>query len=175
LGAAVVYPLIWHFAATGTSPPSVAAAPHSAKPGSTARGALGPSAASQSSERRPEESEASERRAVSRTVTERLPSVPPTPEPVAGPELPHEPTADEPQVPLPAMPELKEALARVAEVQRHAEDPAELDRQVQTLDEDPAKLAKLKALADMFMKLPTPRSDDYLPSPSGAERHSTAR
>jgi len=73
------------------------------------------------------------------------------------------------------MPELKEVLARVAEVQQNAHDPAELDHRIQTLDEDPAKLARLKALADMFMKLPTPRGDDYLPSSSGAERDSPAR
>ena len=175
MGAALVYPLIWHFAATVPSSPSVAAAPQSAKAASPSRGPLDPPAETASSESLAAEGAASEHRGVSRTVTERLPPVPTRVEPVPGPELPQEPTANEPQVALPAMPELREALARVAEVQRHAESPAELDRQVQTLDEDPAKLAKLKALADMFMKLPTPRGDDYLPASSTAEPRSTAR
>jgi hypothetical protein len=61
-------------------------------------------------------------------------------------------------------PELKEALARAAEIQRHAANPAELERAVQELDADPAKLARLKALADMLVQLPAPRGEAYLPS-----------
>ena len=172
----MVYPLIWHFAAAGPASPSGAAVLKSAKAGPTSRVAPRWPGESRPEESRATESEASERRVVSRTMTERLPAPVTTKlEPVPAPELPHEPSVDDPQVPLPVMPELKEVLARVAEVQQHAHDPAELDHQVQTLDADPAKLARLKALADMFIKLPTPRSDDYLPSSSGAEPHPTAR
>jgi hypothetical protein len=90
------------------------------------------------------------------------------------PELPRLPTVDDPNAPLAVMPEMKEVLARVAEVQRHAHNPSELEQQVQELDEDPKKLAKLKAFADMFVKLPPARGDSYFPSPSG-EQPSTSR
>lgn len=70
-------------------------------------------------------------------------------------------------------PELKETLARAADVQQHAASPAELERALQGLDNDPAKLARLKALADMLVQLPTPRGDAYLPS-SGSSAPGTA-
>jgi hypothetical protein len=72
-------------------------------------------------------------------------------------------------------PELQEALARAAEIQRHAANPAELERAVQGLDADPAKLARLKALADMLVQLPTPRGDAYLPSSGSSAPGASAR
>jgi hypothetical protein len=174
VGAALVYPLVWHFSATAPGAPAGAGAPQPTQVPSGARAA--PAAAL--------ESEASERRVVSRTLTERLPASGATRfAPASAPQPPQLPTAAEPQAPTVAepqvppavMPDVKEVLARVAEVQQHAHNPGELDQQVQTLDEDPAKLARLKAFADMFMKLPTPRGDGYLPSSSGPEGHSPAR
>jgi len=90
------------------------------------------------------------------------------------PELPRQPTVQEPNSPLAVMPELKEVLALAAEVQQHAHNPGELAEQVQTLDEDPAKLAKLRAFAETFVQLPPPRGEGYLPSSRGS-RPSPAR
>jgi hypothetical protein len=89
------------------------------------------------------------------------------PEPVAMPALPQMPGVEnprvaQPDVPLPEIAELKETFARMSELQRHAHDPAELDRRVQTMEEDPEKLARLKAIADMFVQLPDSRREDYL-------------
>jgi hypothetical protein len=71
------------------------------------------------------------------------------------------------------MPELKEILAQSGEIQRHAANPAELERALQGVDDDPAKFARLKALADRLVKLPPPRGEAYLPS-SGRSVSSTA-
>jgi hypothetical protein len=94
---------------------------------------------------------------------------PRAPEPVAAraPATPQQPSVQQPRDPLAElvqMPELKETLAQAAEIQRHAANSAELERAVQGLDEDPAKLARLKALADLFVQLPPPRGDAYMPS-----------
>ena len=63
----------------------------------------------------------------------------------------------------------------MAELQQHAHDPAELERRVQTLEEDPAKLAKLKAIADLFVQLPESRSEAYLPVSGDGRRSATSR
>jgi hypothetical protein len=104
----------------------------------------------------------------SRSVTERLPAAIGD-APVSEPELPKLPTVADPNLPLALLQELKPVIARAAQVQQYAHNPSELDKQVQTLDEDPAKLAKLRALAEMFVQLPPPRGDSYLPSSSGAQ------
>jgi hypothetical protein len=171
LGAAVVYPLVWYYSAPG-------AAPTAGKPGLSGEKpvarAVAPAAAPAPASPLTYEPEAPERRVASPIVTERLP-VPTRVAPAAEPELPRLPTVEDPNVPLAGMPEeltavmpeLKDVMARAADVQQHAHDPGALEQRVQTLDEDPAKLAKLKALADMFVQLPTPRSESYLPSSSG--------
>jgi hypothetical protein len=80
---------------------------------------------------------------------------------------PQPPSVQPPNDPLAELgksPELRETLARAAEIQRHAANPAELERALQGLDADPAKLARLKALADTLVQLPTPKGEAYLPS-----------
>lgn len=162
-----MYPLIWYYTA-----------PDSALPGAPLRsGAPTPARAATSPDPKPiRESGASEADAVARRTADALPRSSATDlEPLSGPGSPRLPTADEPEDLLAMMPELKETLARVAEVQQRAHSPQDLDREVQTLDADPAKLAKLKAVADLFVKLPPSRGDDYLPSSSGVVRPSSAR
>ena len=177
LGVAVVYPLVWHYSsqAVGAPPASGAGAP----------------AELRSAERPPVERAGADELpppAATRTLTERLPA-PATHEPVAAleprapepaaarvPAAPQQPTVEQPRDPLAELgqvPELKETLARAAEIQQHAAKPAELERALQGLDEDPAKLARLKALAEMLVQLPAPRGEAYLPS-SGSSGTSTA-
>jgi hypothetical protein len=168
LGAAVVYPLIWYYSAPGAAPAAGTSGPSGARPVVARAAPMAPASPL------PDESEAPELRVASRTVTERLPVATRIP-PAAEPELPRLPTVEDPNAPLAempeelkaVMPELKEVMARAAEVQQHAHDPGALDQRVQTLDEDPAKIAKLKAFADRFVQLPTSRSESYLPSSSG--------
>ena len=173
LGVAVVYPLLWHYSSADV-------------------GGVPSTAAVAASERRGTERSPSDRSGVDqplraeRAVTERLPAAPmrepvatvqpgaPEPALARAPASPQPPSVPEPRDPLAELgqiPELKETLARAAEIQRHAANPAELERAVQGLDEDPAKLARLKALADLLVQLPTPRGDAYLPasgrSPAG--------
>lgn len=165
LGAVVVYPLIWHYW------PSEAAVSATKVAGAAPASATDPSGAVAPSQPEPE--------TAARAVTARLP-VPalgepaplaepraPQPVPARAPTAPQPPSVPQPQDPLSAIgqvPELKETLARAAEIQQHAANPAELEKAVQSLDEDPAKIARLKALADMFVQLPPPRGDAYLPA-----------
>lgn len=89
-----------------------------------------------------------------------------------------QPSLQAPRDPLAELvqnPELKETLARAAEIQRHSANPAELEHALQGLDEDPAKIARLKALADMLVQLPTPRGDAYLPSSGSPATGTPAR
>lgn len=171
LGAAVVYPLIWYYSAPGAVPAAGKSAPSGAKP--VARAAAAAAAPAPTSPLTYER-EAPEQRVALGTVSERLP-VTTSVTPAAEPELPRLPTVEDPNLPVAGMPEelqavmpeLKEVMARAADIQQHAHDPRELDRRVQTFDEDPVKLAKLRALADMLVQLPPPRSESYLPSSNG--------
>ncbi|MEO8179660.1 MAG: hypothetical protein ABI895_12575 [Deltaproteobacteria bacterium] len=175
LGAAMVYPVIWHYSAPGpvssakisSGPQPVTAAASSPEPAPAGALTYEPSALTY-------EPAAPEREVGSRRVSERLP-VATNGGPASEPELPRLPTVEDPNAPLAAvMPELKEVLALAAEVQQHAHNPGELAEHVQTLDEDPAKLAKLRAFAETFVQLPPPRGEAYLPS-SSRSRPSTAR
>ncbi|HEU4580188.1 MAG TPA: hypothetical protein VFS67_18145 [Polyangiaceae bacterium] len=162
LGVAVVYPLFWHYSS----------AEGEVSPGREAPRAVAANAASGRAEA--EQAPPAE----ARTLRERLPaatvgapgSAQPRvsqPVPARAAEAPQQPSVQQPGDPLAELvqtPELKEALARAAEIQRHAANPAELERAVQELDADPAKLARLKALADMLVQLPAPRGEAYLPS-----------
>lgn len=158
LGVAVAYPLIWYYSAP--APAVRSASLEGVKPPASAAGPTRSSPA-------PGEAEGPERHVASRSVTERLP-VATGAGPATEAVLPKLPTVEDPDVPLAMMAELKPVIARAAQVQQYAHNPGALDKQVQTLDEDPAKLAKLRALAEMFMQLPPPRGDSYLPSSTGA-------
>jgi len=164
LGAAVVYPLIWYYSEPSPEQPSAPSGPEGARPMA--------SAASRAPAKPPiDEDQGQKRRMASRSVTERLPTSAAS---VREPELPRLPTVDDPKAALAVMPELRPVIARAAQVEQYAHNPGELDKQLQTLEEDPAKLAKLRAFAEMFVQLPPPRGDGYLPSSSGPPS-STAR
>lgn len=180
LGVAVVYPLMWHYSSQGAE-------------GLPATTAVSP-AERRNAERAPPEraAEAPAQVQLTRTAMEPLPAPvaaqairepvaapePRVPEPLAAqaPSPPRQPSvqqAPDPLAELGQMPEMKEALAEAGEVQRHAANPAELERALQGIDDNPAKLARLKALADLLVKLPPPRGDAYLPS-SGSSVTGTA-
>lgn len=103
-------------------------------------------------------------------------ALPIEPELPRGPELPRAPKVAEPKVEapnlaLPAFPELQEILGQMKDLQQHAHDPRELEKRVQAIEEDPQKVARLRAIADMFVKLPPSRGESYLPA--GDTRPST--
>ncbi|MEY4545463.1 MAG: hypothetical protein RL685_1658 [Pseudomonadota bacterium] len=176
-GAAVVYPLVWYYYS----------GPGAAQP--VATGAARPSGQQQVQGSSPEPvfaepaqpgvfdpggSEGEPR--VSRSASKHLPSTAPQFRLPIEPELPRdpnveEPTVDAPNVPLPAFAELQEVLGQMKELQQHAHDPAALEKRVQQIEEDPQKVAKLRAIADMFVKMPASRGESYLPT--GATAPST--
>ena len=178
-GVAAVYPLVWHYSSrdAGDLPTTTAAV----TPEQRSAEGLPPE------QPRAEELESAR---AGRTVGERLPASltrdplaavePRAPEPAAAraPAAPQQPSVQQPRDPLAElgqMPELRETLAQAAEIQRHAAKPAELEQALQGLDEDPAKLARLKALADMLVQLPTPRGEAYLPSSGSSATGPAAR
>ncbi|MEY2931719.1 MAG: hypothetical protein RL033_2468 [Pseudomonadota bacterium] len=170
-GAAVVYPLVWYYysgpgavqpVATGAARPSE----QQQVPGSSLSEPVFAEPA-QPGVFDPGSSEGEPR--VSRSASEHLLSTAPQFTLPIEPELPRgpnveEPKVDVPNVPLPAFAELQEVLGQMKELQQYAHDPAELEKRVQRIEEDPQKVAKLRAIADMFVKMPASRGEGYLPT-----------
>lgn len=175
-GAALVYPLVWYYySGPGVAEPRATGVARSAEQQPEPSSSLSepvfaepvqPAFLEQgSSEGEPQ---------VARSASERLPStVPQFTRPIE-PELPRgpivaepkvaKPKVDAPDVPMPAFAELQEVLGQMKDLQQNAHDPAELEKRVQTIEEDPQKVAKLRALADMFLKMPASRGEAYLPT-----------
>lgn len=76
-------------------------------------------------------------------------------------------SVSEPEAPSVAFSDVREALGRMSDLQAHAHDPDELARRVQSMEQDPQQLARLKALAEMFVQLPPSRLEPYMPGREG--------
>jgi len=163
LGAALVYPAVWYGSAPDGPEPvrgaprrAVAAAARPAAPREPIRPApeLAAPTWSQSvaSGQRPE---------AARPTLEELPAA-------FGASLeaapPARPAVSEPGPPSQAFADVRDALGKMSDLQAHAHDPNELERRVQTMEENPEQLARLKALAEMFVQLPPSRLEPYMPA-----------
>jgi hypothetical protein len=83
---------------------------------------------------------------------------------VEQPAPPVAPAVSEPGPPSQAFLDVRDALGKMSDLQAHAHDPHELEQRVQTLEDDPEQLARLKALAEMFVQLPPSRVEPYMPA-----------
>jgi hypothetical protein len=72
-----------------------------------------------------------------------------------------------PDAPSGAFSDVRDALGRMSDLQAHAHEPDELARRVQSMEQDPEQLARLKALAEVFVQLPPSRTDAYMPTREG--------
>jgi len=168
LGAALVYPAVWY----GSAPAGAEFA--KGAPQRAAVVAARPSArsATRSEQLRAPEPEleattpsraalASPRLDAERPTLEELPAALGAPVEPAGTTMP---AGSEPGPPSQAFADVREALGQMSELQAHAHDPNELVRRVQAMDQDPEQLARLKALAEMFVQLPPSRLEPYMPA-----------
>jgi hypothetical protein len=170
-GAAVVYPLVWYYysGAGAAQPEATGPAGSSAQqqvPGSSLPEPVFAEPAQPGFLQRGRSEEEAH---LARSASEPLPSTAPQFRLPIEPGLPRgpsvaEPKVDAPDVPLPGFAELQEVLGQMKDLQQHAHDPGELEKRVQTIEEDPQKVAKLRAIADMFLKLPASRGEAYLPT-----------
>jgi hypothetical protein len=168
LGAALVYPLAWYYysqpealqpVATSASRPAMekrveqnakAALDESGVSRGAVPGALAERAGATAAEASPS--------------SQRQPARPPELAVPGAQETAKAPDVVNREVPFPEFAELQATLAQMKELQRHAHDPQELDARVQSMESDPQKLAKLRAMAELLVKLPPSRSDAYLPA-----------
>jgi len=161
LGAALVYPAVWYGSALegpeparGAPQRAAAAAARPSAPGEPIRPATelaGPTRAqSVASGPRPE---------AARPTLQELPAAFGAPLEADRPALP---AVSEPGPPSQAFADVRDALGKMSDLQAHADDPKELERRVQTMEENPEQLARLKALAEMFVQLPPSRLDPYM-------------
>lgn len=168
LGAALVYPAVWYGSALegpeparGAPQRAVAAAARSSAPSEQVRPAaelVDPRwSQSVASGQRPE---------AARPRLEELPVAFGAPPEAERPALP---AVSEPGPPSQAFADVRDALGKMSDLQAHAHDPNELERRVQTMEENPEQLARLKALAEMFVQLPPSRLEPYMsPREGGA-------
>jgi hypothetical protein len=176
LGAALVYPFAWYYyAQTGvvqSVAPEVAPSPSERKVSSWTEPM--PVRVEPAQAEPYERASPVREQVVARAVTEHVPAVAPQLVRPVEPELPRapgvtrpsvaKPSVNEPSIPLPPLAELQEVFGQMKELQRYSHDPQELEQRVQGMEQDPQKLAKLRAFADMFLKLPASPSDGYLPA-----------
>jgi len=165
LGAAVVYPAVWYGAASeGPEPARGApqrAAVAAARP-SAPRERVSPAAElTLGGPARSQAVVSSRRLEAERPTLEELPAVLGAP---LEPARPGVAAVSEPDAPSQAFSDVRDALGKMSDLQAHAHDPNELARRVQTMEQNPEQLARLKALAEMFVQLPPSRLEPYMPA-----------
>lgn len=176
-GAALVYPLVWYYyahsgpvqsgaaavpqALVQAQPSKQVAPPQQSVEAAPQQWAAPPPPAAKVAAAGPEPApEPPEVRAVRQRVAEVAPQLAQPSEP----QLPRAPRVNEPKVPFPALAELQEAFGQMKDLQAVAHNPQALDERVQTTEYDAEKVARLKALAEQFVELPTPASERYMPA-----------
>jgi len=179
LGAAVVYPAVWYgMAVEGPAP--AAGAPQRAVATATrpvasreqARPAAAPELRGPAWGPASTERAAAEPAAAERPTLEELPAALGAPIEPPRPDLP---ALSEPGAPSPVFSDLRDTMGKMSDLQAHAHDPQELERRVQAMEQDPQQLARLKAMAEMFVQLPPSRLEPYLPSGEAASSSTRGR